>query len=143
MSTPGTNPYTNNPSANHIGLATPVVLTRQVVDFEHEHLKLLADEKSNGGASHVYSLRYDTGETGGELDVVKFQTGPVKQVGYNGTSEESLLAIIIDRLQGWQSGPFACRENALAVTKLQEAKHWLDHRTRERKRRTVEGTSQA
>jgi hypothetical protein len=47
----------------------------------------------------------------------------------------------IDRLQSFQSGDFACRENALALTKLEEALHWLDHRTKDRQRRGVEGTS--
>ena len=73
---------------------------------------------------------------------VKFQLGPVKEVGENGTQIEPVLEILINRLEGFQKGSFACRENALAITKLQEAIHWLNHRTRDRLRRGVEGTNQ-
>ena len=48
--------------------------------------------------------------------------------------------MLIDRLRGFQAGPFGCRENALALTKLEEAMHWLHHRTRGRMARGVEGT---
>jgi len=50
-----------------------------------------------------------------------------------------ILAMLIDRIAGFQSGPFNCRENAIAVTHLQDAMHWLQHRTRERLQRGVEG----
>lgn len=54
---------------------------------------------------------------------------------------EALLAIVEDRLQGFQSGQYACRENALALTKLQEAMMWLQKRTRDRMARGVEGSN--
>ena len=57
-------------------------------------------------------------------------------------THEVLLAILIDRLQSFQAGPYACRENALALTKLEEAQHWLQARTKARMARGVEGTSQ-
>jgi hypothetical protein len=65
----------------------------------------------------------------------------VKEFGVNGCHQEDLLAIVIDRLRSFQAGPFACRENALALTKIEEAMHWLNHRTSERKNRGVEGTN--
>ena len=40
-------------------------------------------------------------------------------------------------------GDFACRENALALTKVEEALHWLNHRTADRQRRGVEGKNEA
>jgi len=54
---------------------------------------------------------------------------------------EDLLNIVVDRLESFQSGDFACRENALALTKVQEALHWLNHRTADRIDRDVEGKS--
>jgi len=57
-------------------------------------------------------------------------------------SQEALLAVIIDRLQCFQAGPYKCRENAIALTHLEDAMHWLQHRTRERMARGVEGTMQ-
>ena len=71
---------------------------------------------------------------------IGFQNGPIQEAGTNGISNESLLAIVEDRLSGFQSGPFACRENALALTKLQESMMWLHKRTRDRVARGVEGT---
>lgn len=71
-----------------------------------------------------------------------FQNGPLKETGVNGVSAEALLAIVEHRLTCFQAGPYACRENAIAFTKLQEAMHWLHHRTRERIARNVEGTMQ-
>lgn len=67
-----------------------------------------------------------------------FQHGPV-QDGINGISNEVLLSILIDRIRGFQEGPLSCRENALAITKLEEAMHWLHARTRDRIARGVEG----
>jgi hypothetical protein len=56
----------------------------------------------------------------------------------NGTTIEAVLDVLIDRLKGLNER-FSCRENALAITKLQEANMWLNERTRERKERGVEG----
>ena len=99
------------------------------------------DEPGSGGANHRYAIVFDHKD--GELHQhysIDFQNGPIKEVGTNGVTHEALLAILIDRLRGFQSGKFACRENALALTKLEEAMHWLLHRTRQRMARGVEGT---
>jgi hypothetical protein len=55
-------------------------------------------------------------------------------------TDEALLAIQIDRLRSFQSGKFACRENAIALTHLEEAMMWLNKRTENRLARGVEGT---
>lgn len=68
---------------------------------------------------------------------------PVGDSGFNGISNEALLAVIIDRMRGFQSGEFKCRENAIALTHLEDAMHWLQHRTRHRVARGVEGTLKA
>ncbi len=101
------------------------------------------DEPGEGGACHSYEVlvrneacpQDTTGVVG-----VQFQDGPIGEYGLNGATHESLLAIVIDRLKSFQAGPYSCRENALALTALQEAMHWLHHRTRERMLRGVEGT---
>ena len=89
-------------------------------------------------SNHQYKVR--TTEAGDELLHINFQKGPIKECGVNGIMNEDLIAIVIDRLQGFQASPFACRENALAITKLEEALHWLRHRTVAREKRGVEGT---
>ena len=73
---------------------------------------------------------------------INFQNGPIQEVGVNGISNEALLAVVEDRLLGFQSGEYACRENAIALTKIQEALLWLAKRTQDRIARGVEGTMQ-
>ena len=116
-------------------------LTSHKVNGLNECLRVLAlDGPGPGGASHKYRVEPTVGNATGCL--IEFQNGPLKDAGGipNGLSNETLLAIVEDRLLGFQSGQFACRENALALTKIQEAMHWLHHRTRERLQRGVEGT---
>lgn len=109
-----------------------------VVNGLNEHLQVQAhDDPGPGNANHFYKIVGYGGDSDCEIH---FQNGPIKTAGVNGISNEALLAVIEDRLKGFQSGSFACRENALALTHLQEAIHWLNHRTRERMQRGVEGT---
>jgi hypothetical protein len=86
---------------------------------------------------HVYQLVAGVRQT--EL---QFQTGPVKEVGVNGLQNEQVIAALVHRL-GVLNKAFPCRENALAITKLEEARLWLEKRTADRKERGVEGTNQA
>lgn len=105
---------------------------------------VVRDEPGQGGACHKYyiSRASDPDDVvAGEFGHVHFQNGPVKEFGVNGCHQEDLLAIVIDRLRSFQTGEFACRENALALTKIEEAMHWLNHRTKERVSRGVEGTN--
>ncbi len=114
------------------------------------------DEPGQGGAHHAYLIGgFDAASNPSSaaftaIDPVQtderhglcvlFQNGPIGEVGVNGITNEALLAIVLDRLRGFQSGQFACRENALAITKIEEARHWLHHRTQQRMARGVEGT---
>lgn len=70
-----------------------------------------------------------------------FQEGPIKECGVNGVCNEDLIAMVICRLEHFQKSEFACRENALAITKLEEALLWLRKRTMGREKRGVEGTN--
>jgi len=99
------------------------------------------DERGQGNANHSYAIRrVDDDESANDLGNVIFQNGPIKESGVNGVMNEDLIAIVIDRMQGFQAGDYRCRENALALTKLEEALHWLRHRTNAREARGVEGT---
>ncbi len=60
----------------------------------------------------------------------------------DGTTNEEVIAMLIDRLKGLGE-KFPCRQNSIAVTKLEEALMWLEHRTAERKARGVEGMHKA
>ena len=72
---------------------------------------------------------------------IHFQEGPINEHGVNGVTQEALLAVVIDRLRSFQFGEYSCRENAVALTKLEEGLMWLQKRTRDRLARGVEGTS--
>ncbi len=118
----------------------------RTISIHHESelnklLSISADVKHESGASHVYKIG---GDRGAGLEVfadIEFQRGALSEAGFNGVSDESVLSVLIDRLRGFQSGPFSCRENALAITKMEEALHWLNARTKDRKERGVEGKS--
>jgi len=83
------------------------------------------DPPGHGGASHTYEIKGPVGKRRsglvlGDLKTlgdVKFQNGPVQEdgTGVNGVQHEDLLAIIIDRLEAFQAGPYACEENAEAL----------------------------
>lgn len=114
-------------------------LTDHKVNGLNEALKIeVVDEPGHGGASHVYDVTPTTGNAKGLR--IEFQNGPLGENPPNGLSIEALLAICCDRLRGFQSGKFANRENALALTKIEEATMWLHKRTRDRVARGVEGT---
>lgn len=80
------------------------------------------------------------GVSEGEGYKIEWQNG-VQQP--NGAILEDVIATCVDRLQFFQDSKFNSRENALAITHLQEALHWLNHRTVERRRRGVEGSYKA
>jgi hypothetical protein len=97
------------------------------------------DEPGAGGACHNYSITA-TQYNVGILDI-KFQNGPIQEHGVNGVQMEDLMAVCIHRLQGFQSGPYACAANQLALDHLKAAMTSLNERTKDRKDRDVEGTS--
>lgn len=107
------------------------------------------DEPGHGGACHKYAIDLgprdgipDTDTVGKGSCMIHFQNGPIQEHGVNGISGEALLAIVIDRLRCFQAGPYSCRDNAVALTKIEEALMWLQRRTRDRMSRGVEGTYQ-
>ncbi len=68
------------------------------------------------------------------------QNGPIKEVALNGCQVTDVIAVakhIIEQL----NKSFPCRENAMTITKLDEALMWQDKRTKDREARNVEGLS--
>ena len=98
------------------------------------------DEPGHGGANHHYLITTRPLQGQREQCFIRFQNGAIKGVGANGVTHEILLAILIDRMRGFQSGKYACTENELALRKMKEALMWLQERTRGREARGVEGT---
>jgi len=96
----------------------------------------------------IHSLDNDGNPAGGGtigrgIEIV-WQNGPLgrgeNRREPNGAFVEGVIQAAIGRLEFYQSSKFKCRENALAITKLQEALHWCQHRTADREVRSVEGT---
>ena len=84
------------------------------------------------------------GTTTGRGFSISWQNGPLgrgaERQEPNGAFVEGVIAAALGRLNFYQSSKFKCRENALAITKLEEALHWCQHRTQAREARNVEGT---
>lgn len=70
------------------------------------------------------------------------QNGPVKEAGVNGCQVDQLIHVAKLMIEGLNKN-FPCRENAVAITKLDEALMWLEKRKKDRMNRNVEGKSQA
>jgi hypothetical protein len=94
--------------------------------------------------------------TGHKYELASFEGGPAQALQFiekipfavedptlktvnDGTTNEEVLAVLIDRLQ-YLNGKFPCRENAIVITKLEESLMWLNKRTRDRMARGVEGS---
>lgn len=84
------------------------------------------------------------GTTTGVGLTISWQNGPLGRGADreepNGAFVEGVITAALDRLQYYQASKFKCRENSLAITKLEEALHWCQHRTADREERDVEGT---
>lgn len=126
-------------------------ITDHVVNPANDKITIrVTDEPGAGGANHRYEIEgFETGTnpslalSGPEPKsriVLLFQNGPIPEAGVNGITHEVLLAIVADRLRSFQDGPYRCKENACALTHIEEAQHWLQQRTLARMRRSVEGT---
>lgn len=88
---------------------------------------------SNG---HWDVVTWGAGE--GRVSQLQFQNGPVKECGVNGVQLTDVLRACLARYQMLNKS-FPCRENSLAITKLQEAIMWDEERTSKRTRQGVEG----
>ena len=128
-------------------------LTRHKTNPANDRLDIIVnDGPGSGGACHHYTIAGFNSSTNpsdpytvnhgepGLYSTVLFQNGPITEVGVNGVTHEALLAILIDRLEAFQRGPFANGYNAAALLHLEAALGCLSDRTRERMARDVEGT---
>lgn len=110
---------------------------RKVNVWTNEHTEIYAIDEKEFNANHEYIV--SAVNSTNVYAKVSFQKGPVKENGINGCHSEDLISIVIDELQSFQNGEFSCRENAIAITKLEEALMWLNKRTADRKARGVKG----
>lgn len=77
---------------------------------------------------------------------VSWQNGPLAVDGErrdpNGAFVETLIDVVIKRIEFYQESEFHCINNAVALGHLYAAAEVLAERTRDRERRGVEGTHQ-
>lgn len=118
----------------------------EMVDLKHDLLTTkytgVCHEKNfKYNAPHLYHVRSLRNPKGSDLvGIIHFQEGPIKEVGVNGVCNEDLIAIVINHLEHFQQSEYSSRDNAMAITKLEEAMLWLRKRTIGRENRGVEGT---
>lgn len=87
--------------------------------------------------TNLYGLNdFDTTKAGPQL--VAFYEKHPDGTEERGTTLEEMLRISINRLIELNSR-FSCRENSIAITKMEEALMWLNARTVDRAARGVEG----
>lgn len=98
-----------------------------------------------GGAYHDYVVCFGEGTPESDADMIRiqYQCGPrTDSTSRKGVSNADLLEIVRDQLRAFQAGPFACRENACALTHIEEALMWLNRRAEERAERNVLGKAE-
>lgn len=75
---------------------------------------------------------------------IDWQNGPLSVDGIRkdatGAFVETVIKAALQRIEYYQETKFKCRENAIAITKLEEALLWLNSRTARREKQGVEGT---
>ena len=126
---------------------------KSFVVLEHDLLtqnytKILQEKNYKFNAPHLFKVVAVEADKDGDhkgmhriVGVVHFQEGPIKENGVNGVANEDLLGMVLRRLEGFQNSEYKCRENACAITKLEEALMWLRKRTNARVKRGVVETS--
>lgn len=101
-------------------------------------------EPGPGGAWHdyvIYKAEQEPGTPSEAVGCVLFQRGARKDPeARNGVLDVDLLEMVRDRLKAFQAGPFATRENACALTHIEEALMWMNKRVEDRAERGVLGT---
>ena len=101
-------------------------LTSHKVNPVNDMLTVTAhDDPGPAGASHNYSIM----QPNGQGPTIRFQNGPINENGVNGITHEALMAIIIDRFEGFQAGPFENTDNAAVLVHMKSAlramnAHW-------------------
>lgn len=97
------------------------------------------DGSGSGGANHLYAIHLPKGDG---VTTIQFQNGARTHLdSIPGVLDTDLLEIVRDRLTSFQSGEFATRENAIALTHIETALLWLNKRVEDRIERGVLGTN--
>lgn len=105
-------------------------MSLQSVDATHKQTEVKKSGDPTPGGAHTHYV-VERKIDHGVLGELKFQEGDIKDHGVNGLMIENLIAIAIDRLKGFQTGPDAHDKNDEAIDSLEEALSSLQERTEE------------
>lgn len=101
------------------------------------------DVAGPGNGRHHYQvfIKGNAESVASPLLDIQFQEGSRKDPNaIAGVLETDLLEIVRHRLQCFQDGDYRTRENACALTHIEEALMWLNKRVEDRQERGVLGT---
>jgi hypothetical protein len=103
-------------------------------------LKLSTSEPENPGITPDFISIENAKDVNWVAPIVKFtvQSDPISEVGVNGCQALDILKYVQFLFESLNES-FPCRENALTITKIEEAIHWQDARIKNRIKRGVEG----
>ena len=104
----------------------------------NKYTRVFHEDDFEFNAPHHFHVQDNRGSV---LTSVDFQCGPIKECGVNGVANEDLLVMVLLRLEHFNRSEFRCRENSIAISKIEEALLWLRKRTMHRELRGVEGTN--
>jgi len=107
--------------------------------FTEEFLEVYAGPDGAGGVPHYYEVRTNghDGKPSWVVCQIQLQEGHPKEIGVNGIGNQTLLLILQDFIRKANAGEFACRENSVSITKIEEALQWNKQRELDRKKRGV------
>ncbi len=81
------------------------------------------------------------GEPDFEWFYLRWQNGPVDEVGKNGVQADEVLGVVLDYLTEVNVEPYESKWTTAAIVAVDNARSHLRRRTEEREARGVEGTS--
>ena len=107
--------------------------------------EFLTDQDGNptGGRTEMMVAHYPEDGAEGSLRHaidINWQDGIIGDGVQTGAFIEDVLEAARQRLLFFNGTKFRCRENSVAITKIEEALQWLDWRTRQRVIQDVENT---
>jgi hypothetical protein len=106
--------------------------------LSNKFTRVFHEDESSFNAPHHFKVTDTSGQN--LLGIVNFQEGAIKDVGVNGVFMEDLIHMCLVRLEAFNNSEYRCRENSMAITKLEETLMWLGKRTQGRTNRGVVGT---
>ncbi len=124
--------------------APVVVIDRPVLGHHDGHglnesISIVSDQPNDSGAAHTYYFYID----GREVGHLQFQRGPRNVEGSTpGVTEAAVYAVLLDRLAGFQGGPYPSIEGLFQCSLMEEGLASSKRRADERAARGVLGRNE-